>query len=76
MECFWKENIKQTGLKSTCMAVVQSQSSDGLVHGAICVIWQIGAWCMPGDFRGTGIDTTKNKSIIENKLIKKNQIIW
>ncbi len=53
---------------------MQSESSDGLIDGAIWVIgemWQIG--CVPGDFRGEfilrlyrmGIYTTKNQGVIK-----------
>ncbi len=55
------------------ISVVQSESSDGLIDGAIWVIGKCGNWCVPGDFRGEfifrlyrmGIYTTKNQGMIK-----------
>ncbi len=76
--------ISLTAHISLSISVVQLESSDGLINGAIWWFDKLVCGvCVPGDFRGEfifrlyrmGIDTTKNQGMIENKSIKKNQII-
>ncbi len=61
---------------------MQSESSDGLIDGAIWGLVKCDNWCVPGDFVPNfyfrlyrlGIYTNKDLGMI-NKSIKKNQII-
>lgn len=61
-------------------SVVQSESNDGLIDGAIWEIWQIGAsWCVAGDLRGEfyfriyrmGIYITESQNMIEKSQSRK-----